>query len=111
MQERRQFPRKRTTKLLEVIDINTNEHVGNVVDISLAGIMLICNREIEDNSVFQLALKIPKDCEGGGQIEFGAEVLWAEMSGDSNQFWVGIHIIDISVDAETQFKAFVDNYV
>jgi hypothetical protein len=111
MQERREFPRKRTTSLLEVVDVNTNEQVGNVVDISLAGLMLICNREIEDNSVFQLALKMPEDYEGDGRIEFGAEVLWAEISGDSNQFWVGFHIIDISVEAKSQFKAFVDNYV
>lgn len=111
MQERRKFPRKRTTKLLEIFDVNTDEHVGNVVDISLSGILLICNREIEDNSVFQLALKIPEDYEGDGQIEFGAEVLWAEISSDSNQSWIGIHIIDISVEAESRFKAFIDNYV
>ena len=111
MQERRKHTRKRTSKLLQVVDINTNELLGNVVDISIGGVMLISNREIEDNSVFQLALNIPKDCDGTGQIEFGAEVLWTEMSDDSNHFWVGMHIIDISTEAGSKYEAFVENYV
>ncbi len=111
MQERRKYARKRTSKLLEVVDVNTNELLGSVVDISLGGVMLICNREIEDNAVFQVALTIPKDYDGASQIEFGAEVLWAEISGHANQFWVGMHIIDISSEAESQYEAFVENYL
>ncbi len=111
MQERRKHPRKRTSKLLQIVDVNTNELLGNVVDISLGGVMLICNRAIDDNSVFQVALNVPEDYNGAGQIEFGAEVLWAESSGDSNQFWVGMHIIDISSDAVSRFEGFVENYL
>ena len=54
---------------------------------------------------------MPEDYDGDGQIKFGAEVLWAEISSESNKFWVGLHIIDISSDALSEFKAFVDDYV
>ena len=99
MQERRKHPRKQTRKRLEVFDVNTDQRIGNLVDISMGGIMLISNRLVEVNSVYQLSLRIPEDYDGEKDINFGGEVLWTETTHDIQQHWVGFEIIDISPEA------------
>lgn len=110
-QERRKYPRKTTVKILEVFDLNTEEYLGNVVDISQGGIMLITRSNIQEGTVYQVVIKIPDDYQELDSITFGGEILWTEDSLDPNKKWVGMQIIDISPDTQNKIRQLIDHYL
>lgn len=93
---------------MEVIDINTDDHLGNIVDISMGGILLISRHPIEVNSVYQMKIRMPESCRPCDDIEFGGEVLWSEICNDSVQRWLGFQIIDISEGNHEQLSHLVE---
>gem|GEM_PF-842787 len=109
MHDRRQHPRIKPNQLLELFDTNTLKPFGNVVDLSCGGIMAITKQNIEINSVFQMAIKLPEGYSETPHIEFGAEVLWVEKCGDTEQSWFGLEIIDISTSASEELEHLIDN--
>lgn len=107
-EEKRKFPRKKTTEILKVFDLNTEEYLGNLVNITPAGIMLVTHLAIEANTVYQLMIHFP---EGSGRlpITFGGEILWTDNRMGPNKKWAGIQIIDISEEMITRIHNLVDN--
>lgn len=110
-QERRKYPRKTTAKILEVFDLNTEEYLGNVVDMSQGGIMLITSLKIEPSTVYQISIKLPNDYAGQKTINFGAEILWTEDCLDTDKKWAGMQIIDITSDTKAEIIHLIDNFL
>lgn len=98
MQERRKSPRTKINKLLDVVDLDRDIVLGRLVDLSPEGFMLLSERSLEVNRIFQLGLQLPPG-SAGRLAALGAESLWQETSNDSRQYWVGFQIIDISQDS------------
>ncbi|MCI0652956.1 MAG: PilZ domain-containing protein [Methylococcaceae bacterium] len=97
-EEKRKYLRKKTAKVLKVFDLNTEEYLGNLVDISPGGIMLVTHSDIEANSVYQMRIHFPEDSANQEPITFGGEILWTDSRMDPNKKWAGIQIIDISLE-------------
>lgn len=97
MQENRASPRKRVNEKIQVRDINTDKIIGNLVNISSGGLMLISDRLLTPNRLFQLCLILPVPIDGIPVIEFGAECLWVQDNSETGRpCWAGFQIIDIS---------------
>jgi hypothetical protein len=96
MKEQRTSPRKRVTQKIDIVDINRDEYLGNVVNISVGGFMLLCSSQPQINQLFQLRLSLPAPVDGVEYIELGAECLWCKSVSDSESCWAGFQIIDIS---------------
>jgi hypothetical protein len=94
--ERRQSPRKRISCSLTVRDLSREIVLGQLVDFSLTGLMLLATEDIPVGRVYQLSLEFPELSPCGDEAVFGAESLWAESSLEPSKYWVGFHIIDIS---------------
>ncbi len=94
--ERRQHPRKKIDCALAVRDLSRETVLGQLVDFSLTGLMLLATEDIPVGRVYQLALQFPERSPCGTEAVFGAESLWAESSLEPSKYWVGFHIIDIS---------------
>jgi PilZ domain len=110
-QEKREFPRKKAAITLKVSDLNTEEYVGNVVNISPGGIMMVTHLDIQANSVYQLRINIP---DGYGKLDpivFGGEILWIDKYMDKNKRWAGIQIIDISDEMTIRLVQLIDDFL
>ncbi|MET0101645.1 MAG: PilZ domain-containing protein [Sedimenticola sp.] len=94
--EHRASERSTVQDRIGVTDINSGEEIGHLANISLGGFMLISNRQLPLNSLFQLRLDLPSTIDGVGSIDLGAESLWSHAATDAETVWTGFHIIDIA---------------
>ena len=88
-----------------VLDRISESSLGTIANISATGFMLVTDRFIETDSVFQLNL-------GSGSldssIDIGAVCLWTTEASSADSFWSGFHIIDISESAQHQLDNLVE---
>lgn len=97
MLENRASPRKRVNEKIAVRDINSDELIGYLVNISAGGLMLISDKLLTPNRLFQLSMTLPAPINGIPIIEFGAECLWVQDNSEESQpCWAGFQIIDLS---------------
>ena len=97
MHENRVNPRTRVNERILVEDLNSGQIMGNLVNISAGGLMLLSEIPLAPNRLFQLNLKLPAPIDGVADIEFGAECLWVQDGSDTNSpSWAGFQIIDIT---------------
>jgi len=85
-----------------VLDVDRNLVVGQLVDISEDGLMVLCPEavDIKVNRLFRLQIQLsPEICDG--PLTFGVESLWREPGHEAATHWAGFKIIDIArEDAE-----------
>lgn len=98
MIEKRKIPRKIADDVLEVSDQHTNTVLGQVVNISSEGLMVISNEPFTIGSVYELDLKLPRLINGHSKASFGAEVVWSTPASQPGSHWNGFRLIDISED-------------
>jgi hypothetical protein len=103
MQELRSSPRIRIDENIELIDINMEQSLGKLINISAGGFMLLASSDIPTNQLFQLRLSLPEE----DSVEFGAECLWVQETSDEGHFWVGFQIIDISEQATDRIESLI----
>ena len=94
---------------IHVRDIISNTDLGTIANLSETGFMLVSDRNIEVDSVFQLELTCCDD-----QFEtlpIGAVCLWNAETSSENLFWAGFHIIDISAQTEAALNQLIRTLV
>lgn len=111
MQEHRVSPRKRVNEKIQVRDLNTDELIGNLVNISAGGLMLLSEIPLTPNRLFQFSLSLPAPINGITVIEFGAECLWVQDDTEtSGPCWAGFQIIDISDLGTTLIEQLINEW-
>jgi hypothetical protein len=96
--EKRRLPRKRPDGTVHVTDSMTGEVVGHIGNLSMEGMLMLAQRPIVSDALYQLAFHLP---DAHGQlhpVEFGAQEQWSEPGTMRGQFWVGFRFIDGSED-------------
>lgn len=96
MNNKRTHPRCEVDILITVTDKNNGEVIGNLGNISLGGFMLISNRSLPINRLYQLKISVPQPDGATSVVNIGADSLWAQQLPDKETFWTGFQIIDIS---------------
>ncbi|MBL3526541.1 MAG: PilZ domain-containing protein [gamma proteobacterium endosymbiont of Lamellibrachia anaximandri] len=101
MVEHRILPRKIANEVLEVLDQITATYMGQVVNITVEGFMLLSANPIKTGSIYQLDMRLPYLVKGHSKISFGAEALWCSEAAQPDTYWTGFRIIDISDEVTT----------
>ncbi len=96
MHEKRRVPRKRAPEKVTVYDQATENAVGQVVNMSTGGMLLLSDKPIPVDSVYQFRIALPEPIDGADSLYFGAESLWGSPAMDENYYWTGFQIIDIA---------------
>ena len=94
--EQRKSERFAVSDIVRVIDVPTDQEIGQLVNISQDGLMILGTREIAENSIMQLKLMFESAHGKQEPISIGVESLWTQTSGEGSQHWTGFCIIDIS---------------
>jgi hypothetical protein len=100
MRENRKEPRVETVANIPVHDINSGHQLGQLVNLSSEGMMLICPEPIEENRIFQLELPLETLHREYGSLSCGVQSLWSNEANQKGRYWVGFQIIDISPEAK-----------
>ncbi len=109
MIEHRRSQRKRSQQNIEVTDAITGEAIGVVGNLSVDGMLLIANRALPDNALFQLRFDLPGQAGAAPRrFEIGVHELWSEPAKVSGQYWAGFRIIDIGPEDRAALAAWVN---
>lgn len=96
MNEYRRAKRRKVGLNIEVIDTMTDEGIGRLSNLSESGMLMILNRPMCNDALYQLRISLASERDGNRAIEVGAHELWADDSSASGQVWTGFRFIDIS---------------
>jgi hypothetical protein len=108
--ENRRSRRKRVRDGIEVRNALSGEVVGFVGNLSIDGMLLIANRQLADNALFQFAFELPTDSEPPRRFEIGVNEQWGEPASIPGQYWYGFRIIDIAPDDRQALAAWIDRH-
>ena len=89
----RKVARRHLIYYLRVFDRN-GKLVGNLVDISTRGIMLVSDSPIELNKRFHLKMVLPETISGSREVEFEAESRWCQNDANQDFYDTGFELID-----------------
>ena len=106
----RKLERKELNQTIVVHDTINGGVFGELVNISREGLMLMTDREIETQAIFQLALQLPERLKGSSQLVLGTDCLWCRRAENFQRYWAGFQIIDASDTAMAQIDALIDLY-
>lgn len=93
---KRSAPRRHLIYYLRIYDANTGALLGNLVDISTRGIMVVSEKAIDINRRFVLKMVLPDTLEGRKEVEFEAETRWCQNDTNPEFYDTGFELIDPS---------------
>jgi PilZ domain len=94
--EHRRSPRKPPGVIIQVANTLTGDIIGRLGNISAEGMMLVANRPVVDDALYQLQFHLPDEHGRLHPIEVGVHEQWSEEANVPGQYWVGFRIIDIA---------------
>ena len=111
MAEQRKHDRKYMINYLRVIDRNTEELVGNLVDVTTEGFMLISDDPIETGVDFELKLDLPEEIRGSRQISFDAHSRWCKSDVNPEFCNTGFRLSNISTNDIAIIESLIQNFL
>lgn len=96
MIEHRRSPRKPPGVIIQVTNTLTGDVVGRLGNISAEGMMLVANKPVIDDALYQLQFHLPDEHGRLHPIEVGVHEQWSEEASVPGQHWVGFRFIDIA---------------
>jgi hypothetical protein len=109
--ERRKLNRRNVSYYMPVVDNNTRQVIGHLMDISPIGLMMDSKIPIPTNLKYSLRLDLTEDIAGKAILEFVAVSVWCRP--DSVQPYMynaGFHIVDISPADLEVIKRIAEKY-
>lgn len=110
MPDKRSNPRKICDTRIDILDVESNEVIGTLVNMSVSGFMMISEKSLPENYVFQFKVVFSPGAADSHTIQLGAESLWIQEVEGSNQRWIGFHIIDISDSDKAVISALIGGW-
>lgn len=109
MFDKRQSRRKNTSCRFGVYESDSDRFFGCLIDLSLEGVKLESETEIDSDILYHFRMKLPEQVRGTSHIEFEARSRWCEQIENSSCFETGFIFEDISRDDLEVVEALLDD--
>jgi hypothetical protein len=96
---------------MRVYDSDTDKFIGNLVDISDQGLMLIRERPFEPNTEIRLKIGLPRKKEGHDRILFDACCLWCRRNIHTDFFDTGFKLQNLTPENCETINRLVSEYL
>lgn len=106
MSEYRRAKRRKASETTPVVDAMTEAVVGQLSNLSETGMLLILERRLTSDALYQFQLRLPG--QESHQIEVGAHELWADDAA-GGQVWSGFRFIDVSPQDAMRIRDWVES--
>lgn len=90
----RSVPRRHLIYYLRVFNVDSDTLMGNLVDISTRGIMVVSDQPVQVGKRYRLKMVLPETVEGRKDVEFEAESRWCQNDANSDFFDTGFELLD-----------------
>ncbi len=108
--EQRQIERRQLLLYLRVFDGMGSRVIGNLVDISPNGVMLLSDEPIGVNEDYRLRMRLPEEFGDEGEILFNARSRWCKKDVNPNFYLTGFQIQDISSESKRYLASLIDDF-
>ena len=102
--ESRRQARRTVPGMMEVYDTITEEPLGYLGNVSVGGMLLIANRALVDDALYQFRFALPDDMGETQPLEVGAHVLWVDDASAPGQSWAGLRFLGLSPEATRRLR-------
>jgi len=106
--EHRRSPRKPPGVIIQVTNTLTGDVVGRLGNVSIDGMLLLGNRPVVDDALYQLLFHLPDEHGRLHPIEVGVHEQWNEEANVPGQHWVGFRFIDIGPEDTAVLRTWLD---
>lgn len=96
MNEHRRAPRRQVGNQVDVLDVMTDSVIGRVGNLSQSGMLLLANRPLVDDALYQIRFELHDSQGAGRHLDIGAHMLWGDDASAPGQHWIGLRFIDVS---------------
>lgn len=107
-QEFRRTRRRRAHDTIPVTDAMTGEVVGHIGNLSEAGMLLIANRPLVNDALYQFRFRLDADGSQPAWVELGMHLLWSDHASAPGQHWAGFRFIGLSDRQLRQLRTWVN---
>lgn len=105
--ESRRKPRRRIADAIVVSDTMTGRVVGRIGNLSETGMLLVADREMHDDALYQFRFSLVDAGGSRTDCEVGAHLLWKEPHGGSGLFWTGFRFLAVSEAQAARLRAWI----
>jgi hypothetical protein len=109
-QQDRRHERHELQQPLSVLNLHDEQSLGALVNITIEGLMLIANKPIECNRIYQIKLVLPNPIGDHDAIELGVDCLWSRGEEQYQRYWAGFQIIDASQSSIKIIESLIRDY-
>ncbi|CBL47063.1 Hypothetical protein HDN1F_34800 [gamma proteobacterium HdN1] len=107
----RKVARRHLIYYLRVFDQDSGDLLGNLVDISEHGIMLVSDRELPEDKIFHLRMLLPETVDGSRDVEFSAKSRWCGNDTNPDFFDTGFELIEPSQEFLAALDRLLEGYM
>lgn len=109
-QQKRKHERTTLSRTVRVHDVVHQRQLGELVNITIEGMMIVGQHPLQPNAILQIALELPAPIGGESELEVGVTCLWCRPADGSALFWAGFQIIDASMASIKRIENLIREY-
>lgn len=106
--QQRLAPRYQLVHRLRVSDIKTQQVIGNVVNVSASGFMLVSKSRLNSGERLLLLLELPEETTDNRCVKIEARCLWCAPSSFSSDYGAGFEITKITTDDQSRLQGWLE---
>jgi len=88
--------RRYSRRYFDVIDQNRKESIGHLVDLTLEGMKIVGNRQIEKGEIYSFRIDLPKEVKGFREIFLKSQCVWCKKEPDAQLYFAGFRVLSIT---------------
>lgn len=96
MGDQRKLARRRTSDYFVVYERETERVVGRLVNLTVAGAMIISEGPVDVPTITKCKLRLPEPVEGRKEVVFDAESRWCKKNDQSDWYETGYKFVNVS---------------
>lgn len=110
MESKRKHERFYLSFYLEVIDRRTDLSLGQCVNVSNGGMMVISREPVKTKNIFQLKMFLPEDIEGKKYMDFIGVSKWCQNDENPDFYNTGLQLQNVTPEVIRVIKHLIDNF-
>ena len=109
--DKRRFDRRHSIYYLRVYNQNDGTLLGNLVDISEKGVMLVSDEPLELDRFYKLKMQLPEPMNGKETIEFTGRCAWCKSDINPHFFGAGFELINPKPEFSEMLESLIEAYM
>ena len=110
MIEHRRLKRRHLLYYLRVTDRDSGAPVGNLVDITREGLMLVTHQPLEPGRTHRMRLHLPPDVLPDNHLDIDAESVWTRPDVNPDLHVTGFRFLDLTIIGRQAIDQLIDEF-